>query len=48
MPRRSATWASYTHKVKAWDEGKWVRDAATAYAAKQVTKLDESFGGQDS
>lgn len=31
-----------THKVKAWDEGKWVRDAATAYAAKHETKLDKS------
>jgi ring-1,2-phenylacetyl-CoA epoxidase subunit PaaA len=31
-----------THKVKAWEDGRWVRDAATAYAAKQKMKLDKS------
>jgi len=31
-----------THKVKVWEEGRWVRDAATAYAAKQKMKLDKS------
>jgi ring-1,2-phenylacetyl-CoA epoxidase subunit PaaA len=31
-----------THKVKAWEDGQWVRDAATAYAAKHSTKLDKS------
>ena len=30
------------HKRAAWDEGAWVRDAATAYAAKQATTLAES------
>jgi ring-1,2-phenylacetyl-CoA epoxidase subunit PaaA len=23
------------HKLKAWDDGAWVREAAAAYAAKQ-------------
>jgi ring-1,2-phenylacetyl-CoA epoxidase subunit PaaA len=27
-----------THKVKAWDDGAWVREAAVAYAAKQTTR----------
>jgi len=30
------------HKVKAWDEGAWVRAGATAYAAKQAERLDKS------
>jgi len=30
------------HKVAAWEEGAWVRDAATAYAEKQHTSLDKS------
>jgi ring-1,2-phenylacetyl-CoA epoxidase subunit PaaA len=30
------------HKVKAWDDGSWVRDAATAYARKQRTKLEKT------
>ena len=25
------------HKRKAWDEGAWVREAATAYAARRET-----------
>jgi ring-1,2-phenylacetyl-CoA epoxidase subunit PaaA len=25
-------------RVKAWDDGAWVRDAAMAHAAKQMTK----------
>lgn len=30
------------HKVKAWDDGAWVREAATAYAAKQRARLDKT------
>jgi ring-1,2-phenylacetyl-CoA epoxidase subunit PaaA len=30
------------HKVKAWDDGAWVREAATAYAVKQQTKLEKT------
>ena len=30
------------HKVRAWEEGAWVRDAATAYAAKQHAPLEVS------
>ena len=31
-----------THKVKAWDDGAWVREAATAYAHKQRTELEKT------
>ncbi len=30
------------HKVKAWDDGAWVREAATAYADKQRARLDKT------
>ncbi|GMQ92808.1 MAG: 1,2-phenylacetyl-CoA epoxidase subunit A [Acidimicrobiia bacterium] len=30
------------HKVKAWDDGAWVRAGATAYAAKQGKSVDKS------
>jgi ring-1,2-phenylacetyl-CoA epoxidase subunit PaaA len=30
------------HKVKAWEDGAWVREAATAYAAKQQQRLERS------
>ncbi|MCH7668987.1 MAG: 1,2-phenylacetyl-CoA epoxidase subunit A [Acidobacteria bacterium] len=30
------------HKVKAWDDGEWVRKGATAYAAKQRSRLEKS------
>jgi ring-1,2-phenylacetyl-CoA epoxidase subunit PaaA len=30
------------HKVKAWDDGQWVRDAATAYADKHAQRLGKS------
>ncbi len=30
------------HKVKAWEDGRWVRDGAAAYARKQPEKLDRS------
>lgn len=30
------------HKVKAWDDGEWVRKGATAYAAKQRGRLEKS------
>ena len=30
------------HKVKAWEDGAWVRAGATAYAAKQSKKLGRS------
>ncbi len=30
------------HKVKAWEDGRWVRDGASAYARKQRERLDKS------
>ena len=30
------------HKVKAWDDGAWVREAATAHAAKHRAPLEAS------
>jgi ring-1,2-phenylacetyl-CoA epoxidase subunit PaaA len=30
------------HKVEAWDDGAWVREAATAYADKQQARLDKT------
>ena len=30
------------HKIKAWDDGAWVREAATAYADKQRARLDKT------
>jgi len=30
------------HKVKAWEDGRWVRDGATEYARKQRERLDKS------
>jgi hypothetical protein len=33
---------THQHAVKAWEEGKWVRDAAMAYAEKQESKLETS------
>jgi len=30
------------HKVKAWENGRWVRDGASAYARKQRERLDKS------
>jgi len=30
------------HKVKAWEDGRWVREGAIAYADKQAQRLDKS------
>jgi ring-1,2-phenylacetyl-CoA epoxidase subunit PaaA len=33
-------------RVKAWDDGAWVRDAASAYADKQSTRLADAQAAQ--